>query len=334
MKLLKALTLSLCSSLFSLCLIVILAYSLVSMTILSPMTVKGWLHDSGTYDQLLDTVITPQLNKTVEDQASQQLVTGAMVSQAAHQSVTPNFIQTSTETVVDATYAWLNAAKPTISYKIPIKPVTDSFFASLRTQLITKLQALPRCRSYAVSAEALSSGTCLPQYVTPSDAADQVIANLRASGPLQSDVLTEQSFTSTATLPPAVQHLPDYLGYAWLANLIAWPFALLLGLIIVWNRRASGLIAVGTAIVIPGLLMMLAAIFGTTLKASSLLPGGSDAQASAMLNSIVATALPAIARMALVLGAVTLGVGLCFMGLGIFWKYHRRGAPPTQKIVL
>ncbi|MFS8117914.1 MAG: hypothetical protein ACMG55_05405 [Microcoleus sp.] len=331
MKIFRGFILGVCSLFFSLCVSIILTYSLLSMTLLHPGTVKGWLRDSNTYAKVTDALIIPQLSQSLATTSpSQALISGDVVKTAAKASLTPTFIQTSSETILDAVYAWLDSAKPAITYSISTKPVITAFYDSLHSQIVAKLQALPKCFSYAQSSESITSATCLPRTITASAAADELITQMQASGPLGGDKITEASFSTgqpSSLTSTATKNIPDFVSYAWFANLIAWPFAVFTAFVIILNRRWAGGIAVGTAVLVPGLIMAVVATIALVNSPNLDIQNmpGLPPELNGLMNGLIKVAVPSMAHSAQFIGLIAGGVGVAFIGLGLLWRHlHKK----------
>ncbi len=328
MKIVQAFILWMCSLVFGVCISIILGYSLLSQTVLQPSVVKGWVADSGTYAKFTDAVIIPAITQDGTSGSTQGLISNAMIATAAT-TIQPSFIQSSSETIIDATYAWLNSDASHIAYTISTKPATTTFYDSLHDQIVTKLKALPPCSRGATDPQLTINGVCLMSSLSVATTADEITASLRSSGPLKNNSINETTFAPAQSPPNAaaelMQNLPVDLSYAWLANLMAWPTAMLAALFIILNRRARGCISVGTAVLLPGLLFVVAsAVILSHPPDVSALVGGSDANINALLAGIAKVAIPSLAHVAQFIGIVASSIGIIFITAGYIWRHESK----------
>ncbi|MEP7205219.1 MAG: hypothetical protein ABI716_03440, partial [Candidatus Saccharibacteria bacterium] len=141
--------------------------------------------------------------------------------------------------------------------------------------------------------------------------------------------ITETSFVPVQSSPDTTtgltQNLPVELSYAQLANLMAWPVAILAALFIILNRRAKGCVSVGTALLLPGLLFVAASSFILSRPPDvSALSASSGADMNSLLAAIANTAIPSLAIIAQFIGILASAVGIIFITAGYIWRRETR----------
>lgn len=296
------------------CLLVATLNLLAEQTLLNNKFVKQTLRDSGIYSSAADKIVTPELTRQLTSfEPTQTLITPAMIQVAAEKSFSPQFIQANTEKIVDVTEAWLNSTRADIQFEIPIKDQTAVFYSELEAQLTTKVKALPDCKKYSDGETALLQSQCLPIILSVNQAVTGVMDQVKTHSPY-SDTLTEATMPAIGQQQGAA-HLPDYIGYLWLANLLALGIGSLLLIILIWSGRWFGTIVVGVSAIIVAI-AILVVVTRVPMLTQSL--NGMISSDAAMQN-LVRTATSSIARYSQVMALVIGGGGVIVSALGVLW---------------
>lgn len=122
----------------------------------SPQTVKKTLRDSDIYTALADKVADRASQPDSEGKPGHQDGDGqakaedAVLSQpevkaAAKEALSPAFLQSSTEQVVDGTYRWLDGTVTEPDFKVDLQPAITTFENKAADAAVTRLQGLPAC---------------------------------------------------------------------------------------------------------------------------------------------------------------------------------------------
>lgn len=140
-------------------------------TALDRTEVKGWLDKSGTYNNLLDTVLSTNTAAQQElNSTGSSIVTADDIKTALGQTMDTTYVKQSTEKVVDSTYNWLDGQTSTISFEINTTAKKDEFTKNLSSVLEPQLAKLPPCMSIAQFQS--NNPPCLPPGTTAKQAAD------------------------------------------------------------------------------------------------------------------------------------------------------------------
>lgn len=315
MSLTRKVVVSVVGLFFMACLCVATIHWIVAQTILDANFAKQTLRDAGIYKNAAKNIVVPQLTQQVNSfEPDQKILTPEMIQAAAEKSFSAEFIQTNVEKIVDITEAWLNSNRPDLSYQISIKSQTDKFYNELASQLTAKIKALPNCHGYSVDKQQLLQAQCLPWILTPTQAVDEIMTEVKAHSPY-SDSLTETSIAVSDQQHQATVHLPDYIGYFWLINILALGLAGLLLIILIWSGRWYGTIVTGVAAILIAVL---------TLVAVTQLPAAehsiqTNLAADGLVQSIMQSAAKGIAHFSQLTALVLGGAGVVIAGLGTLW---------------
>lgn len=169
-----------------------------------PANVKKLVADSGVYNNL----ISAALDQAQQNSGGGQGVSLAepAVKSAAQQVFTPQFLQNSTNNIIDGVYHWLDGSVDKPDFKIDLS-TQKAQFADLVAQHAGQVAAgLPAC-SPADSQALLSQGDnfdpfsaqCLPKGLSP----DTVAANLKQNLLTNKDFLNKAVITADSLKAPA-----------------------------------------------------------------------------------------------------------------------------------
>src|SRR4051812_48563018 len=90
----------------------------VNRTVGTSGKVKHILAESGIYDTVLPSVLDQ--TKQIDTSAGEISLENPQIKAAAQSAFTPQFIQTSTESVIDSVFDWLNGKTATPQFKIDL----------------------------------------------------------------------------------------------------------------------------------------------------------------------------------------------------------------------
>lgn len=322
MKILRGIALGFWVTILSVCVSLVAVYYIASQTILSPTAVKGWLNDSGAYTSLTD-IVAPNL--MVSDQPvpeATSTISADMIQRAAKASIKPEMVKAKVEPIIDATYAWLDSKSPEIRYEISTTDITTGFLAALRAEVLAKAKTLPECSGY-VAPEDIVTANCLPWYVSPEAATDAVMEYVSKQEAVRHMVITPETF-SAKQKSGLSDHLPDFISYLWVAQLLAMPVFALVALWLILKRRGGGMIATASSLFTPGLTLLiigLVLLVGGGISIESLVVESQFASIAGPLGKEITKDLASIT---LFVSAVLLLSALITGGLGFWWRKRSR----------
>ena len=107
--------------------------------------IKQVLKDSNVYGTFVDGVIQ-EIRKNPETKTDASLpINDPIFQQSIKNSFTPEFLQATTENVVDGTYNWLTGKVKQPDFRIDITTQKQQFASSIGDYAVVKLNALPVC---------------------------------------------------------------------------------------------------------------------------------------------------------------------------------------------
>ncbi len=238
-----------------------------------PGSIKKVLASSGIYDSVLTGLLDE--SKAVSNDGDSTSLQSSTIKVAAEKAITPQFIQTSTETVIDSVYRWLDGTTTVPDFKIDLTATKDTFALKAGEAVTVKLASLPACAPGSpVSAQVLDVDTidsvvCLPIGVSPQAEGAKVEQNIKGGeGFLDHPVFTAADLDisrccggtepTTSIYESDWKNLPEVFQVVKVSPYAIGLLALLLGVVIVFlsSTRRKGLRRVGISILIVGILTL------------------------------------------------------------------------------
>lgn len=162
----------------------------------SPGPIKHILAGSGIYSSIVPSNLDQA--KQITADSRQVSLTDPLVRSAAESTFSPQFVQTTSENVIDSIYRWLNGQTPLPDFKIDLTAKKATFADKVAAGVQQKAASLPRCTSALTSASFDAfNATCLPPGVSPPQVADTVRSDiLNGQGFLNDPLITADSIKS------------------------------------------------------------------------------------------------------------------------------------------
>jgi hypothetical protein len=296
----------------------------VNATVANREVVKNWLAKSGTYEKILehsDKFVRP------DEAKANGIVTAEDIKQAFAKTYDATYLKDSTNTVIDATYDWMDGTAQAIEFSIPVQEKSAEFSQNLMDQIMPKLLALPQCTGRIQTTTQI---TCLPPGVEPIDYAEQLTQQQFIKDPI-----THESLKDAFKEVPRTDLLPQAMV---LIHILMWalPLAsLVLGALYVAASpdKLRGIIHVARQLTISASITLVGGLFLWFASPSVNLATGVDEQqlaiANAVVNPLARTVLPDVGiALSLYSGLVVVIAGATWLGVAI-WRHKRNSQPPT-----
>lgn len=187
MHILRTLGRGLLIVLISITLAVWISLSTMYMTVLQRDVVLGWVEKSGAYDNLVSSIV--QLMPTEGD--DKQFLGESAIRTAIERTLTPAFIKQSTESVLNASYDWLEGKSQTITFSIPLNEKRPELQKQIALAVEPQIAALPVCASKFNTATEV---TCVPQGTSAKAMSEDLARRAVESTDFLKDPLTEKTF--------------------------------------------------------------------------------------------------------------------------------------------
>lgn len=213
----------------------------VSNVFSNPNNIDQVLEDGGAYKSFVD--IALQNAKDQGDENTKKLLAEPKIEDAIKSSVQPSDIQSSSKSVIDGIYAWLEGKTAQPEFTIDLSKPAEQAVAKLSAYAEERSSGLPACTLQQLQTVDLQSDLlsipCLPPGVTSGQIGQQFAQKAKeqveflqnpvitSKDALKETDLTSQEFTDA---PKAYQNLHQSKWY----NLV---FALILILLLIFARR-------------------------------------------------------------------------------------------------
>lgn len=186
---------------------------LASLTLLSlninfaqPDNLKHWLASSRIFDAVVPTIVAQSKQTGPNEDPS---LSRPEVQTALQKAVTPEFLQTTSNHILDGTYTWLQGKTAKPSYDVDLTPLKAAFAGSLGDQARQRLASLPAC---TLSQPSTSDDPFVTNCRPPAAATETQIQKLVSDITKEDDFLGQSHLTADtqpSDHPPATNHTAD-----------------------------------------------------------------------------------------------------------------------------
>lgn len=193
MDTLRKICIAICVPLLSLSLFFLLASIAFNAYFGSPTPLKKTLAASRIYDHVVESILNSAKDKS-ENQTEEKLpIDIPEVKNAAQQSFSPQFVQQSTEKIIDGVFGWLDGTTSEPQFSIDIASSRTSFIENVANAAVTHVQALPVCTTPPDTnpMDNPFDATCRPPNFDPTAIKQEILSKLNSEdSPLANDTLT------------------------------------------------------------------------------------------------------------------------------------------------
>lgn len=302
------------------CFAIVLYHNAAETSVLNGAETKRRLAASTSYGVLRDTVLAPYLMRAVTERyPNNKLVDTQLVRETLKDTVSTQDMQRRFEPVVDATYSWLDSKASDIQYSVSFADKQDTFYKVFEKKIAKKIAALPVCDTAVYPPEdAVLEKTCIPSYVTPGEATNALMGNVRST-PLPIATISNDTFPLEPGLKSRLDTLPRYANYLWALNLLAIGVAIFGVVAVIWSRRSLGIMALGIALLLAGG----AILFGQAAAVQAVTSGfGNDPMIQSVKNALLPPFTTAVNWRAI----TSVVVGIVLIALAAAWRWRQKSA--------
>lgn len=227
--------------------------------------IKQTLSDSGIYDSVLDGLLDESDN--VGTGTETVSLKAKAVRTAAKQTLTPQFVQTNTEQVIDSLYRWLDGTTKVPDFHIDLGSARAEFAKNAGAAVTAELSGLPACPAGTSTQNFdVENAACLPKGVSPAAEGAKVEQTINSGeGFLDHPVFTAASIKSQKGGKPVfedeLKNAPKAYQAATTAPYVMGAVAILLAVAVVFlsATKRKGLRKIGIMLLVAGIFMLGAA---------------------------------------------------------------------------
>lgn len=235
----------------------------------NPARVKSLLSESKVYDKAVSAVLNnAQRDAETNGTASDVSLQDPAVQAAAKQAFSPQLLEKTANTFIDANYAWLQGKTSTPQFNIDLTSAKQDFANRVGQYVQTRLAGLPVCTAAQQAALQIPvdslSVSCRPATLDPKTEGARITSEVNSSDFLSKPVLTpdtlgrDQSSQNKKPYYLQASKLPQIYRLAQKAPLILGAIALLSALLIIitaperrrgWRRIGAVFLAAGIVLI-------------------------------------------------------------------------------------
>ncbi len=249
----------------------------------TPSTIKKVLKESDIYSTFVDNVLK-QTQSSVNQSSNNLPLTDPVIQKAAKDSFSPQFLQSSTENVVDGFYHWLTGKSNQPDFKVDLSLPKAKFANSVGDYAVARLNVLPVCTKQQL---ALLNAEIQPFSIPCKPANINVAAQKQ---PVVDSLINSKSFLSTtvftvSSIPKNSQGRAFYQQYSYVPQVYSWlnlsPYLLfviigLLGIsvILLNDSKRTGVKRVGFAFASTGIFLTASSLVAIWIFKNASKPNG------------------------------------------------------------
>ncbi|HSX45262.1 MAG TPA: hypothetical protein VLF39_04125 [Candidatus Saccharimonadales bacterium] len=344
MHILRKITLWFTSAVFRFFLLTTAIVGTIVMLFGTPIHIKQILKDNDVYSNFVDGIIA-DARKSPDAKSNDSFpINDPVFQKAIKSSFTPEFLQTSTENVVDGTYHWLNGKTAEPDFRIDVSGPKKKFANAIGDYAVTKLSALPICNRQQLRQLQLAGGTidpfsatCRPPGFNVADQKAKVVSKILSDKDfLNKSVITANSLKKDQGDQNFFEDkriIPKVYGWINISPFIMGVILLLLATAIVFlhETKRKGLRSVGLRLTETGVFLGVVGLITAILYRNASKPDGPIGKAIGS-NSFQQTISKVLTAFVQLFNARLVVFGLIYIVIGsiiLVYLYLSRDKNPT-----
>jgi hypothetical protein len=310
-----------------------------------PDKVKTWIANSKVYDRAVSAVLDSSQDDSVKNGTTTSVsLKDPNVQAAAKQAFSPQLLQQSVNTFIDANYAWLQGKTATPQFDIDLTSAKQDFANRVGKYVETRLSSLPVCTpeqqaQLQIPVDALSVN-CRPSNLDPKAEGSRVAQEMLGSDFLGKPVITADTLSrndqNANSKPYYVQasQLPRIYRLMQNAPLIFGLIALvsILLIIVIAPERRRGWRRVAVILIVAGLLLVISKVIADAGVRRLETNNSNDTVASQLReprNQLLNSAENELTRNNMLFGVIYIALAIIIIG-GLYQT--RDGKPRKSKV--
>lgn len=121
------------------------ALSATAVSTFTTSNAKKWLKDDGVYQTVIDAAIKQNTKLNIGSEAGQVTLTDVGVQTIIKKTFTPEFLQKTTETILDSTQLWLDGKVKVPNFQVDLSQIKSSLATNLGDFARQRYASLPVC---------------------------------------------------------------------------------------------------------------------------------------------------------------------------------------------
>lgn len=306
----------------------------------SPDPIKKTLADSGIYGSLIPSLLD-QAEKKPSPATDVIPFNHEIVRSAALTTFSGDYLQSSSNTIIDSIYRWMEGQTPQPDFTIDLSAKKTELANKVADGVQARVAALPRCTKAPSSDFNGFTADCRPSAITPTQAASVVREELLNSQDFMSDTVIAANEVKGESGQPlftgAFKDLPDYYQKfkASPAVLAAIGFLLLAAVFFLSTTRLGGLKHVSFILIGSGVFLLVFTLGVNEALDNKVIPQISLENAALQdnLRQLAGDMAGRISNSFMVFGAAYSALGALGIGLYYYLQRQRKAKPKTTRSV-
>lgn len=250
MNVLRQLIVRIVTPLLSMSIIASVSLLSLNLNFSQPDNLKQWLRQSRIFDSIVPTIVAQSKQTGPNEDPN---LARPEVQAALEKAVTPEFLETSSNKIIDGTYNWLQGKTDKPNYDIDLSPVKAAFASSIGDQARNRLASLPACSlSQPPTSDDPFTTNCRPPAAATESQIQKMVDELTVSNDfLGQNHITADTKSLNNSVDQTTSAMPQIAWYQQLSKLPAlysWAqkgpwllglLAVLLAMIIVFASRTK-----------------------------------------------------------------------------------------------
>lgn len=267
MNVIKRITRAVSAWLLAFSLFALASFAALTITLLNPSFIKSSLVKANVYDHVVPATLNLATNVSYQQQpgeiSNNQTLTE--LTPVIEQTITPVFLRSTTESIINGTFVWLKGGADWPNFSIDITAMKTNLVANITNYLVKRVNALPVCKKYDTSQSFDPvNATCRPNVSFSSEQFRQSALDfVNSFPPLQQNTLTIDTAYARKTFAndKPISKAPQV--YFWLTKTM-YLFAALtvtsvMVLVIVSNPKYKTWRTVGHTFIVAGIMLIITA---------------------------------------------------------------------------
>lgn len=240
------------------CITVAALYFAFSNTFLTGNGLHQVISKAQVSQTIRDDFLLPKVLEGIHASQYSQFLDDAAVTKAFNEALPSETLDTKLTPAIDSLQAWLNSKEPAVNFTIDTSDISANFISKLSQTASTKYASLPRC-TFANTLIDAERGLCQSPLVSKEDLAAAITRTVERDPALNTATFTQETITLSPSVKQAGHSLPDYLNIAYGLSIIAAGVAVLVTLWLLFKHKLAGIVTIGLAGLLAGLLLFIAA---------------------------------------------------------------------------
>ncbi len=252
------------SIILALCIVVMTLYFSLSQVLLSAPTLERIAAESNLAQTLRNEVILPKIINHAKTSQYAALLDEATITKVFNQTIPSAALEQEIAPVAVSLQRWLDSKEPDVTFSIDTGELSTRFANQLAQVASDKIAALPRCTVNNTISDA-QNAVCRSGFVSQAVVVQTVTDAIKNDPSFAQTVITSADIPLPDPVARAGRDIPSYLNMFYAASIIAAGIACMITLWLLLKHRVSGIITIGSSLVLSAVALFVTSLFITRI---------------------------------------------------------------------